>query len=98
MLMCPRILQESTRWTCSAMISLYLEARNAVYAHVGAENPRDQDRAHGLLKILDNSDPRAAYGESGTIERMHEVALAPGFWLEANTRAARLKGFAVRAG
>src|SRR2546429_9711536 len=86
------------RGAWSALKRRYLAPRNAVYAHVGAENLRDQDRAVGLLKILDNCDPRAAYGESGTIERMHEVALAPGLWLEANTRAARFKSFAVPAG
>lgn len=38
--------------------------RNAVNAHVWAEDFRDQDGAIGLLKILNNCNPSPPYGQS----------------------------------
>ena len=37
---------------------------NGVNAHIGSQHFGDADGAVGLLKILDNCNPSAAYGES----------------------------------
>src|SRR5712691_1553684 len=71
---------------------------DAVDAHVGAQDFRDQDRAIWLLIILHDSDPGAADSEPGTVQGVNEVALATGFWLEADAGAAGLKRFTVGAG
>src|SRR6266481_1514611 len=71
---------------------------NAVNPHVWTQNFGDQDRAICLLIIFDDSDPGAADGEAGAVERVNKVALAAAFWLIADTGAPRLEGFAVRAG
>src|SRR6266436_5645204 len=73
-------------------------SRNPVDAHVWAQDVREQDGAIGLLTIFDDGDPGASDGQAGTVQRVDELALAAGFWLEANSGAARLKGFAVRTG
>src|SRR6266481_4945640 len=73
-------------------------SRNPVDAHVWAQNVREQDGAIGLLTIFDDGDPGAPDGQAGTVQRVDELALAAGFWLEANCGTARLKGFAVRTG
>src|SRR6266705_513607 len=71
---------------------------DAVDAHVGAQDSRDQDRAIWLLIILHDSNPRAADSEAGTVQGVNEVVLATGFWLEADAGAAGLKRFTVGAG
>src|SRR5713226_5003408 len=71
---------------------------NAVDAHVWAKHLRDKDGTIGLLIILDECDPSAANRQPRTVERMHKVALAAAFGLETDARAARLKGFTIRAG
>src|SRR6266851_8153990 len=72
--------------------------RNAVNSHVWAQDFRDQDQAIRLLIILHDGDPRAADSEAGTVQGVNEVALAAGFWLEADAGAAGLKRFTVGAG
>ena len=61
--------------------------RNPVNSHVGTQNFGNQDRAICLLIIFDDSDPSAADGEAGAVERVNKVALANAFWLIAYTRA-----------
>src|SRR5260370_15777123 len=72
--------------------------RNPVNSHVGTQDFRYQNRAIRLLIILNDSNPRAADGEPGTVQSVDEVALAAAFRFEANAGAAGLKRFAVRAG
>ena len=61
--------------------------RNPVNSHVWAQDIGDQDRAVCLLIIFDDSDPSAADGEAGAVERVNKVALATALWLIAYTGA-----------
>ena len=42
-------------------------------AHVGAQRLGDDDRAVGLLVVLEHGDQRAADREAGAVERVHEA-------------------------
>src|SRR5690349_15631892 len=95
MTLLPWILTKRHKKASEEVEKTLFSGGNAVNAHVWAENFRDQDGAVGLLKILDNCNPGAPHGESRTVERVHEVALAATFWFEANARAARLKSFTI---
>src|SRR5712664_1604403 len=72
--------------------------RNTVDSHVWAQGIGDQDGAIGLLIIFDDSDPGAADGEAGAVQRVNKVTLATALWLEANTGAAGLERYAIRTG
>ncbi len=72
--------------------------RNSVNPHVWAQDIGDQDRAICLLIIFDHSDPSAADGEAGAVQRVNEITLSAALGLVAYAGTARLKGFAVRAG
>src|SRR6267378_4119360 len=71
---------------------------DTVDAHVGSQDFRHDNRAIGLLVVFDHGDPSAANGETRTVQGMDKFALAAGLRLEADTGAAGLKRFAVRAG
>src|SRR5437867_10920888 len=91
------ILTERHRWSSERVEKRLFSCRDTVNAHVWAEGPGDEDRAIGLLKILNNCNPRTAHGESRTVERVHKVAFAAALWLASDARTARLEGLAVRA-
>src|SRR5215467_5555911 len=74
-----------------------VSCRNAVNAHVWAQDFRDQNRPIGLLEVFHNCNPSPANSKSGAIQCVHEIALAA-FRLEADASAPRLKRFAVRTG
>src|SRR5215470_10089170 len=72
--------------------------RNHIGSKIGRQYFRNYHGAIGLLIIFQNCDPRPAHGQSRSVQRVDEFgprfAVAP----EADLRAARLKGFAIRAG
>src|SRR5208282_863843 len=63
--------------------SWLLSLWNPLYAHIRAKHFRDHNRSVGLLVILHDGNPGAAYSESRSVERVHEFALSAGLRLEA---------------
>mmetsp|Transcript_1075 Transcript_1075/g.1642 ORF Transcript_1075/g.1642 Transcript_1075/m.1642 type:complete len:501 (-) Transcript_1075:722-2224(-) len=65
--------------------------------HVGAQHLRHRDAAIGVLVVLQHGHQRAAHGQAGAVQRVHQFVLAQGV-LEARLHAAGLEGAHVRAG
>src|SRR5258708_22907681 len=71
---------------------------DTVDAHVGSQDLRHDARAIDMLVVFDHGDQGAANGETRTVQGMDKLALAGDLRLEADSGAAGLKRFAVRAG
>src|SRR6266849_11201073 len=67
----------------------------ALDAHVWAQRVGNDDGAVGLLVIFHDGDPCASHRQAGPVQGVHELALSAAFRLEADSRASRLKRFAV---
>src|SRR5262245_1928043 len=66
--------------------------------HEATQRCRHDHRAICLLIVLENGNPRSSHGETGTIERVHEVGLAGSLRPVFDVRASRLECLAVGTG
>src|SRR5579885_3363229 len=75
-----------------------LTRRNPVNSHIRPQRFGNYDRTIRLLIILDDSYPGAAHSQAGAVQRVDKLTFPAALRLEADSGAARLKRFAIRAG
>src|SRR5579863_2270388 len=69
--------------------------RNPLDTHIGPQRLRNQDGTIRLLIILHHRNPGAPNGQSRPVQRVHKLAFPACLRLEPDSRAPRLKRFAV---
>src|SRR6478752_9335280 len=84
----------------SAGLALELRLLNldAIRPHGGPQNFRQQNTAVGLLEILHDRHPGAAYGQATSVQGVYKLGLVLALGTITDIRPAGLKRLEVRAG